>query len=430
MSNFDLVIKLLLQLTVILAACRAVGWIGSRFFGQTQVVGEMIAGVLLGPSFFGWISPGAQGWLFPTKAVVGGITMSHPSMSILYALAQLGLVLYMFVVGLEFNQEYIRGRMRSAGLISGAGIVVPFAFGAIIAWVIRDDAALFQPGLSVWGAALFMGASMSITAFPMLARILYEKDITNTRLGVVTLAAGSIDDAIAWCLLAVVLASFQSSPQIAVMAIGGGLAYGIFMVTAGRRMLRGFEALYRRRQDEADEPGVGIFTLLMMVLMLCAWFTDLIGIYAVFGAFILGACMPKGEFAEMVIEKSEMVTTSLLLPVFFVYSGLNTQLGLVNTAGLWVLAIAVTLAAIGGKGIACMLAARMSGETWRNAAVVGTLMNARGLMELIILNIGLEAKLITPTLFTIMVMMAVVTTLMASPLFQVLFRADEAERTA
>jgi Kef-type K+ transport system membrane component KefB len=427
MSNFDLVLRLLLQLTVILATCRVVGWLGTRFFGQTQVVGEMIAGVVLGPSLLGWLAPGVQGWLFPMTATVGGETITHPSMSILYILAQLGLVLYMFIVGLEFNPEHIRGRMKSAGLISGTGIVVPFLLGAAIAFVLRDDADFFQPGLSAWAAALFMGASMSITAFPMLARILYEKDITNTRLGVITLAAGSIDDALAWCLLAVVLASFQSSPSIAILAIGGGIAYGIFMVTVGRRLLRGFEYLHRKRQDAADEPGVGLFTLLMMVLMLCAWFTDYIGIYAVFGAFILGACMPKGEFSEIVIEKSEMVTTSLFLPVFFVYSGLNTEIGLVNTPGLWLLTGAIVLAAIGGKGIACMLAARASGESWRSAAVVGTLMNARGLMELIILNIGLERGLITPTLFTMMVLMAIVTTLMASPLFQLFFRPNEVD---
>lgn len=430
MSNFDLVLRLFLQLTVILAVCRAVGWIGTRFFGQTQVVSEMVAGVLLGPSLLGWLAPELQHWLFPLKATVGGVEITHPSMSILYILAQLGLVLYMFIVGLEFNPEHIRGRVRSAGLISGAGIVVPFALGAMLALTLRDDAALFQPGLSAWGAALFMGASMSITAFPMLARILYEKDITNTRLGVVTLAAGSIDDAIAWCLLAVVLASFQSSPQIAVIAIGGGIVYGVFMVVVGRGWLRGFERMHLRRTDAAEEPSVSLFTLLLMLLMLCAWFTDYIGIYAVFGAFILGACMPKGTFAKLVIEKSEMITTSLLLPVFFVYSGLSTQLGLVNTSGLWMLTAVIILAAIGGKGIACMLAARASGESWRNSAVVGTLMNARGLMELIILNIGLEKKLITPMLFTMMVMMAVVTTLMASPLFQLLFRAEEVDRTA
>ncbi|MGK2857314.1 MAG: cation:proton antiporter [Thermoanaerobaculia bacterium] len=430
MSNFDLVLRLFLQLTVILAVCRVVGWLGTRYFGQTQVVSEMIAGVLLGPSLLGWLAPEMQHWLFPMKATVGGVEITHPSMSILYVLAQLGLVLYMFIVGLEFNPEHIRGRARSAGLISGAGIIVPFALGAMLALMLRDDAELFQPGLSAWGAALFMGASMSITAFPMLARILYEKDITNTRLGVVTLAAGSIDDAIAWCLLAVVLASFKSSPQIAVLAIGGGIAYGVFMVVVGRGWLRGFERSYMRRTNAAEEPSVGLFTLLMMVVMLCAWFTDYIGIYAVFGAFILGACMPKGAFARLVIAKSEMITTSLLLPVFFVYSGLNTQLGLVNTPGLWMLTAVIIVAAIGGKGVACMLAARVSGESWRNAAVVGTLMNARGLMELIILNIGLEKNLITPMLFAMMVMMAVVTTLMASPLFQFLFRADEVDRTA
>jgi Kef-type K+ transport system membrane component KefB len=385
----------------------------------------MVAGVLIGPSLLGWFFPSVQQWLFPAvlEVAVGSATATipHPSMSILYALSQLGLVLYMFLVGLEFNVELIRGKVGSAGLISGAGIIVPFVFGGATALYMIGDNTFFGAGVSPWSAAVFLGASMSITAFPMLARILYERRIAQTRLGTISLAAGSIDDAIAWCLLAVVLATINRTPHVAWLAIGGGILYALAMFWAGRPLFRVFE---RTRQERGHVTMVS-YTSLLGVVMICAWFTDVIGIYAVFGAFIAGTAMPRGAFAEEVREKTETFTTALLLPIFFVYSGLNTQLALVNTPGLWKLAGTILLIAILGKGAACTLAARAGGESWRDALTIGSLMNARGLMELIILNIGLSAGVITPTLFTIMVIMAIVTTLMASPLFHLFYRAPE-----
>jgi Kef-type K+ transport system membrane component KefB len=401
LSNFDLVLKLFLQLTVILAVCRAVGWLG-RFAGQTQVVSEMIAGVFLGPSLLGALAPGVQARLFP-KA----------SMPILYAISQLGLVLYMFMVGLEFDTDLIRGRLRSAGLISASGIIVPFTLGAALAWNLGRNAGLFTERISPWMAAMYMGAAMSITAFPMLARILYERGISKTRIGTVTLAAGSLDDAMAWCLLAFILAMVKSDMSIAVAAIAGGALFVLVMVFLIKPLLRVFEKLV----EPNGSISVTTTTLMLMVVMLTAWATDAIGIYAVFGAFICGACMPRGRFAAVVQEKFGLVTEALLVPVFFVYSGLNTQVGLVNSARLWMLAAVVIGLAIIGKGLACAIAARVSGEPWRESWTIGALMNARGLMELIILNIGLEKGLITSTLFTIMVLMAILTTVMASPLF-------------
>lgn len=429
MSNFDLVVKLFLELTVILAACRVVGILGS-YLGQTQVVSEMIAGVLLGPSLFGLIAPELQAWLFPQQATlaVGALTttITHPSMSILYALSQIGLVLYMFMIGLEFNTDLLKGRLRSAGLVSGAGIVVPFTLGGITALTLVTRADFFKPGIPVWNAVIFMGASMSITAFPMLARIIYEKGIAGTRMGTLALAAGSIDDAIAWCLLAVVLASFNREPSIALMAIGGGIAYAVGMLAVGRQFFQFFT-----RWTERDD-GVTPSTLvtLLLVVMMAAWFTDSIGIYAVFGAFIAGISMPRGRFAKEVRQHLEFLTSTFLLPIFFVYSGLNTRIGLVNTPALWGTTGVIVAIAVAGKGLACMFAARAAGEEWREAATIGTLMNARGLMELIILNIGLQQGILRPTLFTIMVLMAVVTTLMASPLFEVLYGKHVARATA
>ena len=413
MSNFDLVLKLFLQLTVILAACRAVGAIGRRL-GQTQVVCEMITGVLLGPSLFGIVAPDAQKWLFPTKAVVGGVTMAHPSMSILYAMSQVGLVLYMFLVGLEFDTSLIKGKLRSAGLISASGIIVPFFLGGLLAFQLRGKVELFAPGISPLMAALYMGAAMSITAFPMLARILDERGITKTRIGTVSLAAGSLDDALAWVLLALILASVKSSPMIAWMAIGGTVIYVLGMTFVGRPFLSFFER-WAQRDGELSTASI---TLLLGIIMLCAWTTDAVGVYAVFGAFICGTAMPRGKFSELVRKKMDLLTTSLLLPIFFVYSGLNTRIDLLNNSSLIGIAAIIIAIAIIGKGVACALAARAGGENWREAWTIGTLMNARGLMELIILNIGREKGLINDTLFTIMVLMAIVTTVMASPIFQ------------
>ncbi len=423
MSNFQIGIHLFLQLAVIIATCRLVGWLGRKFLGQTQVFMEMVAGVLLGPSLLGLVAPEVQVWLFPKQLALetaaGTVQVGHPNMSILYALAQVGLVLYMFVIGLEFDLSLLRGRAKTAGLVSGAGIAVPFLVGAALLPVLLRRSDLFHGDVSAPIAWLFVGSSISITAFPMLARILFERGIANTRLGTLTLAAGSIDDAIAWCLLALVLAVFHKTPETAWMTVGGGVAYGIVMLTAGRWL---FAATFGERFRQRGELTMDAFTVVIVVLMFCAFFTDLIGIYAVFGAFICGASMPKGRFADRLTERIEQLTTSLFLPMFFVYSGLNTKIDLVNTVELWTLTAVVILISILGKGVACMVAARVTGESWRHSAIIGVLMNARGLMELILLNIGLERGVITPTFFTIMVLMAVVTTGMASPIYQLFSR--------
>jgi Kef-type K+ transport system membrane component KefB len=414
MSNPELLLKLLLQLTVILTTCRLVTIIGKRYLGQTDVVCEMIAGVMLGPSLLGLIAPDVQQWLFPNVPILlaNGTKFPNPSMSILFTLSQIGLVIYMFLIGLEFNTDLIKQRIKSAGLVSAAGIIVPFTLGAIAALFLYNRNDLFKEAVTPWAAALYFGASMSITAFPMLARMLYERGIAKTPIGTLALAAGSIDDATAWCLLAIVLGSLQQNANIAAFAIGGGIGYVLFSIFVGKPALTIFTRITK------NNGGVTIqtLTIVLVILMFCAWFTDSVGIHAVFGAFILGTAMPRGEFAEQVRQRTEFLTTSFLLPIFFVFSGLNTQIGLVNTPILWGITALVVAIAIFGKGIACMLAAKIAGENWRDSAIIGALMNARGLMELIILNIGLDKGVITPTLFTIMVIMAIVTTLMASPL--------------
>lgn len=401
MTNFELSIRFFLQLAFIIAVCRIVGFSVKRV-GQPQVVGEMIAGVLMGPSLLGLFFPQFQSYLFPKT-----------SMSILYSVSQLGLVLYMFLVGLEFQVDLIRRHWRSAASVSLAGICTPFMLGGLLATQLAKDQNFFAPKVSIWEAVLFMGAAMSITAFPMLARIIYERGLSGTSLGTLALAAGSMDDAAAWCILAIVLASFGGQPSIAFWAIGGGLFY-VLLVLSTRRFLLHKIASHVEQQGELHGT---MLALVLMLLMLGAWFTDAVGIYAVFGAFLLGAAMPRGLLTERLKSFIEPLTTNFMLPLFFIYSGLNTKLGLVSTVPMLLVALLILLIACAGKGIACYLAARLNGEDNRKAAAIGTLMNARGLMELIILNIGLERGLITPTLFTIMVVMAIVTTLMATPIF-------------
>jgi len=410
-TPFDLSIRFFLQLLVILGVCQATAWL-FRKVGQSQVVSEMIAGVLLGPSLFGWLVPGASAYLFP-KA----------SMPILFAFAQVGLVLYMFLVGLEFDPALLRAKLRSAALVSAAGIAVPFALGGLIAWAThaRADLALFGEGVSVPQAVLYMGAAMSITAFPMLARIIHEQGLSRTTLGMLALAAGSLDDAAAWCLLAVVLAAFSGKVSIAILAIGGGGLFLVFCLVVLRRLLVPLGAKVEREKGMSPT----LFSWVLMILMLGAFITDSLRIYAVFGAFLTGAAMPKGLFAEELQRRMHPLTVSFILPLFFVYSGLNTRIGLVSTPALAGLALVVLLAAIFGKGVACWGGARLAGSPPKDALGVGVLMNARGLMELIILNIGLERGIIQPTLFTIMVLMAVVTTLMATPIFERIHGAKE-----
>jgi len=408
MSNFDLVLKLFFQLAVILAVCRVVGMVGSRL-GQAQVVSEMVAGVMLGPSLLGLVAPDLQVWIFPKAC-----------MPVLYAISQVGLVLYMFMVGLEFDIGLILGQVRGALLVSWTGIAVPLVLGGTAAVVLRDRADLFASQVTLAGAALYLGAAMSFTAFPVLARIIHEKGIARTRLGTLALAAGASDDALAWCLLALVLAQLAGTPATAALTILGGTVYVAFMLTIGRRLL----APLGRRVERDGKLTPPIMVTALTILMLSAWVTDAIGIYAVFGAFVAGIAMPRGRFVEEVTANVDLLTTTFFVPIFFVYSGLNTSIGLLSNPAVWTIALALLGIAIAGKGLACMAAARAAGEAWREAVTIGVLMNARGLMELIILNIGLERGIITPTLFTIMVVMAIVTTLMTSPIFELVYHRD------
>lgn len=399
-------IHFFLELAVILATCRLVGLIAKRV-GQPQVVGEMIAGVVLGPSLLGEIAPGVQQALFPPG----------PANVVLYTVAQIGLVLYMFLIGLNFDVDLIKHRAGTAVAVSAAGILAPLALGALVAVPLLSSEDYFEDGVTPVMAMLFLGAAIAITAFPMLARIIFEKGLSGTSLGTLALACGATDDAVSWCILAVVLAMNRDDPMMAVVAIGGGVLYTLVVMTIGRRALRVLGPM-AERHGTVTPP---MLSVVLILLMACAWFTDVIGIYAIFGAFILGVAMPSGFFERHLTSRLEPLVTTFLLPMFFVYSGLNTQIGLVNTPTLWAVTLGLVLVAIAGKGIACTVAARIKKVPMREAVALGALMNARGLIGLILLNIGLAAGIISPTLFTILVLVAIVTTLMASPIFEYVY---------
>ena len=405
MTNMELAWAFAQQLIVILVAAQLFGYL-AKFIGQPRVVGEMIAGVVLGPSLFGLLMPELQKSIFIPD-----------TMPILYIGAQIGVGLYMFLVGLEFNTQLFRQQARSAIGVSLAGMIVPFIVGALLCLWLLEQPGLFAPNISYANAALFMGAAIAITAFPMLARIIYERKLTGTALGTLALAAGAIDDAAAWIVLAVVLASFGGGSILAIKAAIGGALYATFMLTKARSWLQPLA-------DKVQTSGVLSMPQLLLVLLLwaiSAFTMEWVGLHAVFGGFLLGIAMPRGKLAELLSARLTKITVFLLLPMFFTYSGLKTQLDVLSSWAVLSTALLILAASIFAKFFACWAAARIGGADNRTAMAVGALMNARGLMELIIINIALSYGVIQQGLFSIMVLMAIVTTLMATPLFQLVY---------
>jgi Kef-type K+ transport system membrane component KefB len=402
----DFSVHFFLQLAIIIAMCRIVGWLGQRFLAQPQVVGEMIAGVVLGPSLFGFFLPDAQAAIFPAA-----------TKNILYAGAQLGVGLYMFLVGTTLQIDHFKSKARSAISVSLAGIIVPFLIAVLLTPYLLTVPGLFAEGISTSSATLFMGACIALTAFPMLARIINERGLNNTSLGTLSLTAGAFDDACSWCVLAVVLATFGAGPGVAVLAIGGGILYAAFILVFGRKLLSPLGRMVERE----GEMSLTVLGITLALFCLSAFIMDAVGIHAIFGGFILGTAMPRGLFAAELKKKVEPLAVVLLLPMFFTYSGLNTRMDMVNSSALLIIAIGILIASIGAKGVACYVAARLAGEDNRTALGIGALMNSRGLMELIIINIGLQKGIIGPTLFSMMVLMAIVTTMMAGPLFELVY---------
>jgi Kef-type K+ transport system membrane component KefB len=412
MSPAELSVAFFLQTFVIIAVARAMGWLVKKFLNQPQVVGEMIAGVILGPSLLGLLAPDLQHFLFPKE-----------SKSVLYVCAQLGVGLYMFIVGLGFQSDHFKSNARSAVAVSLSGMAAPFLVAmAITPWLMSLN--LFGKGVDHSQAMLFTGAAISITAFPVLARIIRERGLTKTPLGTLSLSAGAIDDAGAWTVLAIVLASLAGDATLAAKTIIGGGAFAVFMLTLGPKL---FAPLGRwaEREGRISQPLLGV---VLALFMLSAWATDAAGLHAVFGGFILGTAMPRGLLTRELKRQLEPFTLVVLVPMFFTFSGLNTQLTMVNNLGLLAVALVVLAGSIAAKAGACWAAARLTGQDNATAMGIGALMNARGLMELIIINIGLQKGIIGPALFSMLLLMAIVTTLMASPMFEIVYGRKARER--
>ncbi|CAN5742973.1 hypothetical protein BH20ACT2_BH20ACT2_10020 [soil metagenome] len=399
----DLAGRVFLAVAVVILVARSVGFLMSRV-RQPRVMGEIVAGILLGPSLLGLIAPEVSRFLFPPEVT-----------GFLRVLAQFGLIFFMFLIGLELDHKLIRGSGRTALLLSHVSIIVPFMFGAAISLVIFP----LLGGGSFTAFALFMGASMAITAFPVLARILTETGLHRTRLGALAITCAAVDDVTAWCLLAVVVAVVQSAgPVDVVVTVSLSLLFVIAMLFVVHPLVGRLAAIHEARGNLTPPLMAGI----ILALLLAAWTTEAIGIHAIFGAFMFGAVLPRSRrLVSDITARLEDMTVLLLLPIFFAVVGLSTRFGLLDHAELWLVAVMVVVVAVLGKWGGSMLAARIAGEGWRSANALGLLMNTRGLTEIIILTVGRSLGVISPALFTIMVLMALVTTLMATPLLAVLY---------
>jgi Kef-type K+ transport system membrane component KefB len=399
-----------LHVTATLAVVIALGTLLARLFryvGQPPVIGEVVAGILLGPSLLGAISPDAMHLLIPSRA-----TDPHGQVpAAMMAVSQLGVILYMFLVGLDLNAARLAGKARAAMAVSHSSIIAPFLLGSLLALGLYP--AYSHRGVPFTSFALFMGVAMAITAFPVLARILTDRNLDKTRLGSIALSCAAADDVTAWCLLALVVGVAQASMGHALLVVGGAIAFIAFMFFLVQPVLR--RVVHAWDAQPGDLPPLAISGTFMAVLA-CAFATEAIGIHAVFGAFLLGAIIPHDcRIAVDFNTKLKETVTVLLLPAFFAYTGMRMQIGLLSGWTTWMWCGAVILAATAGKFGGTLIAARLTGLNWRDSVSLGALMNTRGLMELIVLNIGLDLGVISPTLFAMMVVMALVTTAMTAP---------------
>lgn len=405
---------LLLQLVVILLTARVCGLI-LRYFGQPPVIGEMAAGIVLGPIVFGALFPGFHAELFAKE-----------SLSALSSLSTLGLVLFMFIVGAELRApDGVRAQFRAAGWVGVLSVLLPMLFGIAISPFLHES--LAAEGVAFWPFALFMAAAMSITAFPIMARILKERNLTHTRIGRLSLASAAIADVLAWIMLALVVALIGSGEgYVGFLKTTAGLVVLCAVVFGGLRPL--YAWLLRRHAPDGAPAGM-VLAALMIGMFVCAAITQWLHLHPVFGAFLFGACLPRDDrLLRALIERVEHLAIVVLMPIFFALAGLNTTPEAFAGAGLGALAL-IMLAAVGGKIAGGAVGARLSGYGWRDSLSVGALMNARALMELIVIKVGLDAGLINNAAFTLLMLMAILTTVMTGPLLT-LFAGRDAARPA
>lgn len=392
---------LLAQIIIVLIVARLMGFLFKKI-GQPSVIGEILAGIILGPSLIGSLLPETFNFIFPEH-----------SLNNLNTISNIGLILFMFIVGMELDMKVLREKINESVAISQAGIIFPFILGMGLAFFLyKGFAPQNVPFLSF---ALFVGVSMSITAFPILARIAQERSLSKTKLGTVILACAAINDIMAWCILAVIIAIVKAGTVTsALFTIAVAVVYVVIMLKVVKPFLKKISELYSTPENMNKSIVAGYF----LVLLLSSFATELIGIHALFGAFMAGAIMPDNkDFRHLFVEKVEDIATVVFMPLFFVYTGLRTQIGLLNSVYLWEIAGLITLVAIVGKLAGSALASKYVGrQSWRNSLIVGTLMNTRGLMELVAINIGYELNVISSEIFAMLVIMALITTFMTSPM--------------
>ncbi len=390
---------LLLQIITIILVAKVFGWFFKKI-GQPSVIGEMVAGIVLGPSVVGMYFPAISSNLFP-----------HDSLANLQLLSQIGLIFFMFVVGMELDLRALKNKANDAVVISHASIIFPFSLGIGLAYFIYHQ---FAPsGVEFASFALFIGISMSITAFPVLARIVQERGIHKTKLGTIVITCAAADDITAWCILAAVIAIVKAGDFVSsIYVIGLAIGYVFLMVKVVRPFLSRVGQLKNTRES-LNKPVVAIF---LLTLIISAYITEIIGIHALFGAFMAGAIMPDNlNFRSIIIEKVEDFAVIVLLPLFFVFTGLRTKIGLIDTPELWKVTGLIIVVAVVGKFLGSAIAAKFVGQNWRDSLTIGALMNTRGLMELIVLNIGKDLGVLNDTIFAMLVIMALVTTFMTGP---------------
>lgn len=398
MHSFKLLIA---QIATILIVARLMGWL-FRKLHQPAVIGEMVAGILLGPSLFGWVAPAVSITLFPPE-----------SLGSLNSLSQVGILLFMFLVGLELDLKQLREMGRAAVVTSQVSVIAPFVLGFTLAFYLYPR--LSDPSVNFTGFALFMSIAMSVTAFPVLARILTERNLLRDRVGALAITCAAVNDVTAWIILAGIIVIVRSSGLSLQlwMTLAGLGAFVLAMLMIVKPALQRLAALYEKRGSLAHDS----LALILLVLLASGWVTESLGVHALFGAFLAGVVMPRhhGLSAEL-WQKLEALTVTLLLPLYFAFTGLRSSFLLIVGAKMWFYcAIIIALAIIGKLG-GSFVAARINGMSWRESAAVGVLMNTRGLVELIILNIGLDLGILSPALFSILVLMALATTFMTSPL--------------
>lgn len=395
---------LLLQLIAILTVSRIISFLFIKI-KQPTVIGEILAGIMLGPSLLGYFFPQAFHFLFNPN-----------SLGYLYILSQIGLILFMFTIGMDLEIDDLRKKLKETFVISHSSIIIPFVMGIILAYNVYQE--FSTPASNFLSFALFIGISMSITAFPVLARIIQEKGLSKTHLGTITIASAANNDVTAWILLVAVIAIAQTGSFISSLYT---LLFSTIYIAIMLAVIRPFLKKIGKYYQNEELFNKSIFAFFILVLIISSYTTQLLGIHALFGAFMAGVIMPPlPKFRKLMIDKVEDISVSLLLPLFFVYTGLRTQIGLVNTPELWVLTGIFVLIAVVGKLGGSAIAARIVGESWKDSLSLGALMNTRGLMELIVLNIGLEMGIIPPTIFVILVIMALATTFFTTPLLSLI----------